>query len=551
MEKTISVNINGKNLSVTVGTRVAEIIAQAPHKGPFAPVGVLINNRLDGLYYKLKSSATMETIDLSQREGMDIYRRTASTILYAAVAELTPEARVVVGQSISNGYFFEIHGHIVDAEFILLLESKMREIVALDLPMEPEWIDVEEALEIFEKRKDEAMIKLLKQMRRSEMPMISLGKYRGFSHGPVAYQTGIINTFKIHPYEHGIVLAFPNERGELADRVRPQPKLFSTYLETKRWNELIHTQNLADLNESCMGGAVADFVKVAEALHEKKIAAIADQMAARRDTRLTLIAGPSGSGKTTFAKRLAIQLRIHGIEPVAISIDNYYVDRDDTPKHPDGSYNFECLEALDIEKFNEHVQKLMHGMKVNIPYYSFPLGTRDRSKERLLQLRKDQVLMTEGIHGLNEELTPNIPAENKFKIYVSALTQVCLDDHNRIFTTDTRLCRRIVRDRLFRGTRAAETIAGWASVRAGENKYIFPFQEDADVIFNSALPYEHALLKPYAERFLMEVPRDHSSFMEASRLVRFFSYLIPILEMEVPGNSIIREFIGQSAFKYR
>ncbi len=551
MAKTITVNMNGKSLSVAMGTRVTELLPQAPHRGSFAPVGVVIDNRLDGLYYSLKSSATMETIDLSRREGTDIYRRTASTILYAALADLCPDARVVVGQSISDGYFFEIHGHIVDKDLINELEAKMREIVAADISIEPEWITVEEALDKFGQRKDEAVIKLLRQLRRSEIPLISLGKYRGLSYGPMAFRTGLIDQFKLHQYEHGIVLDFPNQEGKLAGKVLPQPKLFATYLETKRWNELIHTENVGELNESCMGGAVADFVKVAEALHEKKIAAIADQIAARRDTRLVLIAGPSGSGKTTFAKRLAIQLRIHGIEPVSISMDNYYVDRKKTPLHPDGSYNFECLEALDIELFNKHVQELMRGQRVDIPHYSFPLGKRDPSKSRPLKLRRDQVLVTEGIHGLNEGLTPYIPADSKFKIYVSALTQVCLDDHNRIFTTDTRLCRRLVRDRLFRGTKADETIAGWASVRAGERKNIFPFQENADVIFNSALPYEHSLLKPYAERFLIEVARDHPSFMEASRLVRFFSYFIPILEMEVPANSIMREFIGQSAFKYR
>lgn len=551
MSKNIKVEMNGKVITVPAGTRVAEMLPRAPHLGPFAPIGVVINNRLDGLYYKLKSSAAIETIDYSRREGMDIYRRTASIIMYAALADIASKARVVVGQSIGTGYFFEVHGHIVDDEFIAGVEQAMRRIVSADLPMEPEWITVEEGLEIFEKRGEGSVVDLLKQLRRSEMPLISLGEYRGFAHGPVAFRTGMIKAFKLYPYEHGIVLDFPDQGGNLSEELRPQPKLFSMYLETKRWNELVHTRNVAELNESCMGGAVADFVKVAEALHEKKIGAIADQIAARRNAKLVLIAGPSGSGKTTFAKRLAIQLRMHGIEPVAISMDNYYVDRKKTPKHPDGSYNFECLEALDVELFNEQVQKLMHGEAVDIPYYSFPLGKRDPSKARRMRLGKDEILVTEGIHGLNEALTPNIPAENKFKIYVSALTQVCLDDHNRIFTTDTRLCRRIVRDRLFRGTKAADTIAGWASVRAGENEYIFPFQEDADVIFNSALPYEHALLKPYAEKFLTEVPRDHSSFMEASRLVRFFSYFIPVLEMEVPGNSIVREFVGKSAFKYR
>lgn len=551
MSKTIMIEMNGKQLTVPVNTRVAELLARAPHRGPFPPIGVVINNRLDGLYYKLKSSATVETIDFSRREGMDIYRRTASTILYAALAEIAPKATVIVGQSISDGYFFEVHGHIVDGPFISQVEEAMRRIVASDLPMEPEWIPVEEGLEIFERRGDESVTKLLKQLRRSEMPLVALGEYRGYAHGPVAARTGMIDAFALHVYEHGIVLNFPDAQGRLSDALLPQPKLFATYLETKRWNELIHTQNVAEMNESCMGGAVADFVKVAEALHEKKISSIADQIATRRNTKLVLIAGPSGSGKTTFAKRLAIQLQIHGIEPVSISLDDYYVDHDDTPKHPDGSYDFECLEALDVALFNEHMADLMRGKTVRIPKFSFPLGKRDSARSRSLKLHRDQVLVTEGIHGLNEALTASIPAENKFKIYVSALTQVCLDDHNRIFTTDTRLCRRIIRDRLFRGTRAAETIEGWPSVRAGENKYIFPFQEDADVIFNSALPYEHSLLKPYAERFLMEVPREHPSFMEASRLARFFSYFIPILEMEVPGNSILREFVGRSAFKYR
>ncbi len=551
MSKTIKVVMNEKQLTVPVNTRVAELLSRAPHLGPFAPVGVVINNRLDGLYYKLRSAATMETIDYSRREGMDIYRRTASTIMYAALAEVAPKAKVVVGQSISDGYFFEVHGHIVDSDFIVGVEQAMRRIVVSDLPMEPEWIPVEEGLDIFERREDESLVKLLKQLRRSEMPLISLGEYRGYAHGPMAFRTGIISSFKIYQYEHGIVLDFPDQRGQLSERLKPQPKIFSTHLETKRWNELVHTRNVAELNESCMGGAVMDFVKVAEALHENRIGEIADQIAERRNTKLVLIAGPSGSGKTTFAKRLGIQLRMRGIDPVSISLDNYYVDRKDTPKHADGTYDFECLEALDVELFNRQVQELMKGGSVEMPFYSFPLGKRDPGRFRRMRLGKDQVLVTEGIHGLNEALTPGIPHENKFKIYVSALTQICLDDHNRIFTTDTRLCRRIVRDRLFRGTKADYTIAGWPSVRAGESKYIFPFQEDADVIFNSALPYEHSLMKSYAERFLMEVPRDHPSFMEASRLVRFFSYFIPILEMEVPGNSIIREFIGGSAFKYR
>ncbi|MFH0800749.1 MAG: nucleoside kinase [Pseudomonadota bacterium] len=550
MVRMIKVQINGKNLTVGADVDVEELLPRAPHRGPFPPIGAIINNHLDGLYRRIKGNADVETVDFSMREGMDIYRRTASTVFYAALADAAPGTRVTVGQSISNGYFFEIHGREVDSDFISMLEQRMREIVAANLPLEPEWIAVEEAVEILKKHGMPDSVKLIRQSRRPEIPLISLCKYRGYAHGAVASRTGLVDIFRLHPYEHGIVLDFPDERGKLADAIRPQPKLFSTYLESKRWNELVGIQNVADLNERCTVGSAVELVQVAEALHEKRIGAIADEIAARKNTRLVLIAGPSGSGKTTFSKRLSVQLKIHGIEPVMISMDNYYLDRDDTPKHPDGSFDFECLGALDVALFNDHMHRLMHGEEVSIPRYSFPMGRRDPARTKKMNLRKDQILMTEGIHGLNEALTPMIPTENKFKIYVSALTQLCLDDHNRIFTTDTRLCRRIMRDRLFRNTTAADTIAGWPSVRAGENKYIFPFQEDADVIFNSALSYEHALLKPYAERFLAEVPRENPAFVEAGRLARFFSLFLPILTIEVPHTSILREFIGGSAFRY-
>lgn len=550
MAITIKITLNGKSLMVPAEVRIEELLPRAPHRGKFTPLGVVVNNRLDGLYYRVRGVSEIETIDLSRREGMDIYRRTAAAILYASLAEIAPGARAVVGQSVGNGYFFEIHDHAVDSDFISQLERRMQEMVVADLPIEPEWMSVERAVEMFSRHRMHDSVKLLRQQRRSEVPVIALGPYRGFSTGVFASRTGLIDIFSIRPYEHGIVLDFPNERGELAQSVPNQPKLFATYLETKRWNELVGIQNVADLNDHCMGGGAQELVHVAEALHEKRIAAIADEIARRKNTRLILIAGPSGSGKTTFTKRLAIHLKIHGLEPVAVSMDNFYLDREATPRHPDGSYNFECLEALDVALFNSEMQKLIHGEEAEIPHYSFPMGRRDPGRFQRMKLRKDQILMTEGIHGLNEALTPVIPAENKFKIYVSALTQLCIDDHNRIFTTDTRLCRRILRDRLFRGTSAAATIAGWGSVRAGENRYIFPFQEDADVIFNSALSYEHALFKPYAERFLAEIPREHPSFMEAARLARFFGLFLPILTMEVPHTSILREFIGGSAFKY-
>jgi uridine kinase len=550
MARKLKITINGKALIADDGTKLYELLSKAPHQGTNKPLAAVIDNHLVGLGYSLRSPGNIRTVDISTREGMDIYRRTASTILYAAAAGLAPSARVVVGQSIASGYFFEIHNHVINEKFTELLEKRMKEIVKEDIFLTREWITVEEAIDVFKEHNAPDDVKLAGQLKRAEVPMVSLGNYRGYGHGPYAYRTGLIDKFRVRPYEHGIVLHFPDEHGNIKYLDSKQPKLFATYLEAKRWNELIHIENVSDLNEHCIGGRGGETVQVAEALHEKKISQIADQIASQKNIRLVLIAGPSSSGKTTFSKRLRIHLKLHGLEPVALSMDNYYLDREDTPKHRDGSYNFECLEALDIELLNKHLQRLMKGEEIVMPHFSFQMGKRDPSATSRLKLGRGQILITEGIHGLNDALTKSVQHQYKFKIYVSALTQLCLDDHNRIFTTDTRLCRRIVRDRLFRGTGAAETISGWTSVRSGENRYIFPYQENADVMFNSALPYEHSLLKPYAERFLAEVPRDHPSFMEAYRLSKFFSYFIPILSREVPHTSILREFIGESAFSY-
>jgi uridine kinase len=551
-ERKISLLFNGKEISARAGVTVGDLLEQAPHPGDYPALGAVIDNRVDGLYYELKSDANVETVDLTNREGMDIYRRTATIILCAAMKAIDPNARLQVGQSLVDNYFFEVHNHDVTPKLLRSLEEKMRELIEADVPLMPVWTVVEEGIRVF--REDGQLDKelLLRQLRRSEVPLVALGGYRSYVQGPVAERTGLIDRFKLHHYEHGVVLGFPNREGSLAEAIPPQPKLFNTYLEAKRWNEVVQSDNVAQLNQQCIEGKISDLVKVAEALHEKKIAAIADEIVERRkDARLVLIAGPSGSGKTTFTKRLAIQLKVHGIEPVLISIDNYYVDRDKTPRHSDGSHNFECLEALDVELFSDHVGRLIKGQEVETPIYSFPLGKRDPHRTRPMKLGSNQILITEGIHGLNDELSPNIPAGHKFKVYVSALTQLCIDDHNRIFTSDTRLIRRIVRDRLFRGTKASDTIMGWPSVRRGEGKYIFPYQESADVVFNSALPYEHSVFKPIAERFLAEVQREDSAFMEVMRIYRFFAFFIPIMTREVPHTSIVREFIGGSAFQYR
>ena len=546
----LKVTLNGKESRVRAGIRIEELLAQQPHPGHFPALGAIVNKRVVSLSYPLKSDADIVSIDLTHREGMDIYRRTASMMLYAALREVADDATIEVGQSIGTGYFFEIAGIKVDQHLRDRLERSMITLVTKNIPIHVEWTTVEAAIEHFSKLGCADKVKLLSQRRRSEVPLVQLQNFSDLAHGPLASRTGLVDRFTLSLYEHGIVLDFPDESGKLADGVAAQPKLFATYLETKRWNELVKTRNVADLNEHCMRGTISDLVKVTEALHEKKIAAIADQIAANRNIRVVFIAGPSASGKTTFAKRLVVQLKVHGIEPQEISLDSYYRPRDEIPRHADGRLDFEHPAAIDLPLINDHLQKLLAGQEVAKSAYSFQTGNHQPHKVRTLRLDPGHILIVEGIHGLNDAIGVRVPQMYKFKIFVSALTQLCIDSHNRIFTTDTRLCRRIVRDRVFRGATAAETISFWPSVRLGEQKYIFPYQEGADVIFNSALIYEHALLKTYAERFLVEVPRDHASFMEAYRLLRFFSSFIPILPDEVPHTSILREFIGKSAFQY-
>lgn len=550
MKKKLDINLNGRKITVNVGTTIAELLPKSPHKGAYPSIAALVNNRLVGLYHDLKTTSGIKTIDLTSREGTEVYRRTASLIFFAALREVDKNARVEVGQSIGNGYFMEVNNASLSEDFIASVEEKMRYIVKKDVHLRPTWIPIEDAIEFFEKAGRHDRVLLLKQMRRSEAQVVHVDSYMGYVYGPVAYRTGIIDRFKLYKYHHGLVLKFPATDGSFSTKLTDTPKLFEAYLETRKWNELIGVENVAQLNEHCISGRVSDLIKVAEALHEKKIAAIADEIHQNKNIKLILIAGPSASGKTTFTKRLAIQLRVNGIEPVAISIDNYYLDRKNTPRRADGTLDFETIDAIDLKLFNKHVRELLAGCEVASPIYLFPEGKRHPLKTRKIKLGPNQVLITEGLYGLNERLSSEIPRKNKFKIYVSALTQVCIDDHNRILTSDVRLLRRLVRDRLFRGSSAAETLALWPKVRSGENIHIFPYQEEADVMFNSMLVYEPALLKPYAERFLMEVSPESPSFVEMLRLTRFLDLLIPVLPEEVPQTSILREFIGGSAFRY-
>jgi uridine kinase len=361
----------------------------------------------------------------------------------------------------------------------------------------------------------------------------------------------LVRGFSVVPYEDGLLLRFPRD-GEPAPALGPQPKLFATYRETREWNEAIGVANVGALNRVCLSGEIAEVIRIAEGFHEKKLAAIADAIAARRgEARAVLVAGPSASGKTTFIKRLDIQLRVNGLRPIGLSLDNYFIDRERTPHGADGKPDYEALAALDLDLFNEHLLALLEGRAVEVPQYDFVLGRRaGRERWRTLRLAADELLQIEGIHALNPRLTAAVPESAKYRVFISALTQLTLDDHNRIFTSDARLLRRIVRDRLFRGHDTTHSLEMWGAVRKGEARGIFPFQEQADVMFNSALLYEPAVLRVYAERFLLEVPREHPTYTEAFRLLKFLQWFVPVFEHDVPSTSILREFIGGSAFRY-
>ncbi|MBI4238183.1 MAG: nucleoside kinase [Deltaproteobacteria bacterium] len=549
MTELLTVTVNGTTLRVAPSTTIAQMLQQTPHPGPAPAIGAVVDNRMSGLNRAIRHNANLTSIDATTREGMEIYRRTANMIFFAALAEFDPRAKVEIGQSFDEGYYFDTLGFEPTPQVVNQLETLMREIVAAAIPLDPLWIPIEEAMQIFERADRQVRVLLLRQMRRSEVPVLTIRQYTGYVHGPVAPNTGMIEQFKLHPHEGGLILEFPNQQGQLAGVIQPRPKLMALYRERKRWNQLLKVDNVAQLNEAGKHGHMSDVIKITEALHEKKIAAIADQVAAHPEARFVFIAGPSSSGKTTFTKRLAVHLQVNGITPVQLSLDNYYVDREDSPTHPNGTYNFESIEALDLPLLHDHLRRLAAGEVVETPIYSFPRGRRI-GKTRRMQLEPGQIGLVEGIHGLNDRLSASIPRRQKFKIYVSALTQLCIDDHNRIFTSDSRLLRRMVRDRQFRGTAAADTIIGWPSVRQGESENIFPFQEEADAMFDSALCYEQAVLKPYIERYLTEVPMESPAYVEALRLFRFIDLFIPVLADEIPHTSILREFIGRSSFRY-
>jgi uridine kinase len=502
------------------------------------------------LTYRLDHDARVEFVDLGSEDGMRIYRRTGILTLVMAAREVLQGCRVMIQHSLSNGLYGEIRWRrpLTEAH-VKAIEERMHEIVRADKRIVRKSLAVSDAIELFRADGQMDKVRLLKYRKSDTVNIYQCGWLSDYLYGYMAPSTGYVKTFQLRHYLPGFILEFPRRSNpEELPRYVEQGKLAAVYFEAEKWGKVVGVTDAASLNDVIGAGDVDALIQMVEALHEKKVAQIADVIASNRDRiAVVLIAGPSSSGKTTFAQRLRVQLRVNGLNPVPISLDDYFVDRADTPRDEHGEYDFESIDAIDVPLLNEHMTRMIQGEEVEVPVFDFLAGKR-ASRSRPIRLERDQMLIIEGIHGLNDKLTRSIPMGRKFKIYASALTHLNIDDHNRIPTTDVRMLRRLVRDNLFRGHSAQETIRMWPKVRAGEERNIFPFQETTDVMFNTALAYELAVLKPYAEELLDAIRPDEPEYVEAKRLRKFLKYILPVEAAVIPPNSIMREFIGGSCF---
>ncbi|MBA7655137.1 Uridine kinase [subsurface metagenome] len=544
---------SGRKKNIPLGTTVEEIIEDEEFQSADSPViAVMVNNDIASLTYRIEIDCRLAPIKLASREGADIYRRSLCFLLTIAARGLFPDRRLVIGHSLGRGYFYYFDNiEEVSDRDLERIRERMQEIVQTCLPIRRQVIPYLEAVQYFEINNQRDTVLLLKNRNDPKIAVYRCGEFIDLAHAPLVPNTGILKVFDILNYPPGFLLRYPawNKPSEMSP-FKDDPVLFAIYREYKNWGKILNVNCVGLLNDLIHERRVKEFIQVAEALHDKKIAKIADKISEKREAvKIILIAGPSSSGKTTFSKKLSIQLKVLGRNPVSISHDDYFLPRELTPKDEEGNCDFESLNAINIALLNEHLVRLLQGEEVIIPRFDFHTGQRKESG-LALRLPKRAILILEGIHGLNDRLTHLIEKDRKYKIYISTLTQLNLDDHNRISTTDNRLIRRIVRDYQFRGHSALDTLSMWQSVRNGENRNIFPFQNTADSAFNSALDYECAVLKVYAEPLLKTVKPDQEVFYEARRLLSFLVDFAPIPSSWVPEYSILREFIGESAFKY-
>ncbi|MBK7215418.1 MAG: nucleoside kinase [Bacteroidales bacterium] len=535
------------------GTSLQQIIEEFGVEMKNQILGALVNNVLEELSYEVFHPKTILFIDITHPEGKRLYFRSLSFLLYKAINELFPGSHLRVEHSVSRGVYCEVDHPSApfnkqDSDKI---KHRMRKIVEDDLPFILVEEETEEVIRKFDAQGLSDKKSLLVQHGQTYASYYKLNGHIDFFYGPLVPSTGYLKVFDLNPYYEGLLMQLPKKDNvSEVEGMIVQDKLFEIFHEFTTWNRILEVPNVGDLNHSCSNGKSETLIKVSEALHEKKIGQIADMINSRNHKiKIVLISGPSSSGKTTFGKRLAVQLMVNGLKPLNLSLDNYFVDREKTPKDENGEYDFEALDALDLDLFNQNLLDLLDGKMVEIPRFSFEKGTRSYEGTEM-KMNSDNILIIEGIHGLNPRLTESIPPDIKFKVYVSALTSLNMDDHNRVSTTDNRLIRRIVRDYRYRNYSARETISRWPSVSRGEEIHIFPYQEEADIMFNSALNYELAVLKTLAEPILREVQPNLPEYAEARRLLNFFSYFKPMKAREIPPTSILREFLGGSSFNY-
>ncbi|KNF10154.1 phosphoribulokinase/uridine kinase [Gottschalkia purinilytica] len=546
----IKVIVDNESIIIPKKTLLKDILKLMYKEDYKKYLGAVINNEIKHLDYPLEESCNIEFIDIQDNDGLRIYTRTLTYIYIKACKDLFENCEVTIEHSLSKGIYTELHkGTSITEDDIRNIKSYMKEIIEKDMQIIRELINIDTAINIFEDQGMYDKIRLLKQSGKDKMHIYNLDNFINNFYGYLAPYTGIIEKFDLIPYGNGIILQHPiKEHDYDIPEFKPQNKLANIFRETEKWANILDIGYVGALNDKVYKGEIGSIIRISEALHEKKIAHISDEICKNEDIKLILIAGPTSSGKTTFARRLDTQLKVNCKDSISISLDDYFVDRENTPIDENGEYDFESIDAIDLDLFNKDLVKILEGEEIEIPKFNFITGKREYCGNKI-KLDKNTLLIIEGIHGLNEILTASIPKKNKFKIYISSLTQLNIDSHNRIHTTDTRLIRRIVRDYKYRGNDAERTLELWDSVRRGEERGIFPFQEEADAMFNSSLVYELSILKKYAEPLLKKITKKSVYYRESKRLLKFLSYFKTIEnEDSIPCTSIIKEFIGGSCY---
>ena len=542
---------NKKTQKVEIGSTLFDVFSSFDLKMTHGPVSARVNNKVEGMHYRVYNSKDIEFLDMTTSSGSRAYTRTLFFVLCKAVQDIYPATDVVIDIPVSNGFYVDIRlGRPVVDEDVNIIRRRMQEIIDARMPIRRFTVPTEDAITLFQEKGDVEKVKLLKTSGSIYTTYYKIGEYVDYYYGTLLTNTSQLYLFGLEKYYDGMLLRIPSLKNpdELGEMTR-QDKMFDIFKEHHRWQEILGIRTVGDFNQAIEAGHATDIINISEALQEKKLAKIAEDIAQRKGVKLVLLAGPSSSGKTTSCKRLSIQLAVNGLKPLQISLDDYFVDRDKTPKDEDGEYDFESIYALNLDLLNDQFNALFRGEEVDLPKYDFPSGKSIKSGKKL-KLEPNNVLVVEGIHALNPELTAHIPEEQIYRVYASALTTILLDNHNYIPTTDNRLLRRIIRDYKYRGVSAQETIHRWPSVRAGENKWIFPFQENADAMLNTAMLYELSVLKMQAEPLLQQVPENCEEYAEAYRLLKFLKYFKGIPYNNLPPTSLLREFLGGSSFHY-